>query len=139
MFLALQPVPAVGCPDLGTFNIQHPVELGFAKIMLLRLCRIVEVKPALISNVTFTQPEAGMQVVMDNPRLGQAVALSSLLRQTFIITKDHNPNNVRSREISMIHVLKLMTSHLLLGNLATNGVTNIYNEANLVNPSVFLP
>jgi hypothetical protein len=55
---------------LGTFNIQHPVELGFAKIMLLRLCRIVEVKPALISNVTFTQPEAGMQVVMDNPRLG---------------------------------------------------------------------
>jgi hypothetical protein len=70
VFLALQPVPAVGCPDLGTFNIQHPVELGFAKIMLLRLCRIVEVKPALISNVTFTQPEAGMQVVMDNPRLG---------------------------------------------------------------------
>ena len=93
----------------------------------------------MISNVTFTQPEAGMQVVMDNPRLGQAVALSNLLRQTFIITKDHNPNNVRSREISMIHVLKLMTSHLLLGNLATNGVTNIYNEANLVNPSVFLP
>jgi hypothetical protein len=63
---------------LGTFTIQHPVELGqeaeakkgVAKLMILCLCRNVDVKPALISNVTFTQPEAGMQVVMDNPRLG---------------------------------------------------------------------
>ena len=32
-----------------------------------------------------------------------------------------------------------MASHLLLGNLATNGVTNAHNEANALDPSVFLP
>ena len=39
----------------------------------------------------------------------------------------------------MIHVSKAIASHLLLGNLATNGVTNAYNEANSVNPLAFLP
>ena len=32
-----------------------------------------------------------------------------------------------------------MVSHLLLGNFATNGVTNINNEAIVVNPSAFIP
>ena len=39
----------------------------------------------------------------------------------------------------MTHVSKAMASHLLLGNLATNGVTNAHNEANTVDPSEFLP
>ena len=39
----------------------------------------------------------------------------------------------------MIHVSKAMASHLLLGNLATNGVTNINNKANAVDPSAFPP
>ena len=81
----------------------------------------MNVRSATISTVTFTQPAAGMQVVMDNPRLGQAVALSDLLRQTFIVTRDHDPNSIRSRELSMVHVSKVMVLHLLLGNLATNG------------------
>jgi len=80
-----------------------------------------------------------MQVVMDNPRSGRAVALSDLLRQTFILTRDHNPNDIRSRELSMIHVSKAMALHLLLENLATNGVTNVNNKANAVNSSAFLP
>jgi len=44
-----------------------------------------------------------------------------------------------SRELSMVHVSKVMASHLLLGNLATNRVTNIHNEENSINPSAFLP
>ena len=90
---------------------------------------------ATINNVTFSQPAAGMQVVMDNPCLGQAVAFSDLLRQTFIVTRDLDPNNIRSQEISMTHVSKAMALHLLLGNLATNGITNVHNKANSVDPS----
>ena len=82
----------------------------------------MDVRSANITNVSFNQPAAGMQVVMDNPRLGRAVALSDLLRQTFIVTRDHDPKNIRSRELSMIHVSKAMALHLLLGNLANNGV-----------------
>ena len=39
----------------------------------------------------------------------------------------------------MIHVSKAMASHLLTGNLATNGETNVHNKANAVDPSAFLP
>jgi hypothetical protein len=99
----------------------------------------MNVKSVLITNVSFAQPATGMHVVMDNPRSGCAVALSDLLRQTFIVTRTPNPNNIRSREISMVHISKSMASHLLLGKFGTNGVTNIYNEANLVDPSAFLP
>ena len=99
----------------------------------------MDVRTANITNITFALPAAGMQVVMENPRLGRAVALSDLLKQTFIVTRDLDPNDIRSRELSMTHVSKAMALHLLLGNLATNGVTNFHNEANAVDPSAFLP
>jgi hypothetical protein len=99
----------------------------------------MDVKTALLTSVSFAQPATGMQVVLENPRLGRAVALSDLLRQAFILTRDHIPNDIWSREISMVHVSKLMESHLLLGNFATNGDTNNNNKANAVNPSAFLP
>ena len=67
------------------------------------------------------------------------MALSDLLRQTFIVTRDLDPNDIRSRELSMTHVSKAMASHLLLGNLATNRVTNFHNKANAVDASAFLP
>ena len=54
------------------------------------------------------------------------------------MVRDHNSNNIRSREMSMTHVSKALASHLLLGNLATNGVKNAHNEANAVDPSAFL-
>ena len=81
----------------------------------------MDVKSASFSNISISQPAMGMQVVMANPLLRRAVALSELLRQTFIVTRDHNPNKVRSREFSMVHVSKTMASNLLLGNFATNG------------------
>ena len=39
----------------------------------------------------------------------------------------------------MVHISKAMASHLLLGNFATNGVTNAHNKANSINPSAYLP
>ena len=96
-------------------------------------------KTVSVHNITFALPAAGMEIVMDNPRSGRAVALSNLLRQTFIVILDLDLNDIRSRELSMTHVSKAMASHLLLGNLATSGVTNAHNEANAMDPLVFLP
>ena len=67
------------------------------------------------------------------------MALSNLLRMTFTVVRDLDLHDIGSREMSMTHVSKAMASHLLLGNLATNGVTNAHNEANAVDPSAFLP
>ena len=99
----------------------------------------MDVGTASVNNITFALPAAGIQIVMDDPRLGQAVALSNLLRQTFIVIRDLDPNDIRSRELSMTHVSKAMASHLLLGNLATSGVTNAHNKANAMDLSAFLP
>ena len=99
----------------------------------------MDITSASVSNIAFSVPATGMQIVMDGPRSGREVALSDLLRQTFTVVRDHNSNNIRSREMSMTHVSKALASHLLLGNLATNGVTNSHNEANAVDPSAFLP
>ena len=92
-----------------------------------------------VSNITFALPAPGMEIVMDSLRSGQAVALSDLLRQRFIVIRDLDSHDILSRELSMTHVSKAMASHLLLGNLATSGVTNAHNEANSVDPSAFLP
>ena len=94
---------------------------------------------ATVSNIAFPLPPQGMQVVMDSPRLGQAVALSDLLRQTFIVVQDLNLHDIWSRETLMTLVSKAMALHLLLGNLPTNRVTNAHNKANAVDPSAFLP
>ena len=72
--------------------------------MILCLQENVDVNSALITNVAFALPATGMQVVMDNPRSGRAVDLSDLLKQTFIVTRDHDPNDIRSRELSMVHI-----------------------------------
>ena len=126
-FLAPSPSLAVH-PALSTVTIQHPGELGqeaeakkgVAKLMLLCLRGDVNVRLATVNNVTFAQPAAGMQVVMDNPPSGHAVALSDLLRQTLIVTRDLDPNDIRSQELSSTHVSKARVLHLLLGNLAKN-------------------
>ena len=55
------------------------------------------------------------------------------------MTQDIDSNVIWSRELSMTHVSKVMALHLLLGNLATSGVTNVHNEVKAVDPSAFLP
>ncbi len=123
-------------PPFGTLTIQHLGKLGqeaeakkgVAKLMLLCLRGTVDVASATITNVAFAAPAPGMQSVMDGPRSGRAVALSDLLRMTITVVRNLDLQDIRSREISMTQVSKAMASHLLLGNLATNGVTNAHTK-----------
>ncbi len=43
-----------------------------------------------VTNIAFALLEQGMQIVMDSPRSGRAVALFDLLRQTFTVVRDHD-------------------------------------------------
>jgi hypothetical protein len=140
-----QPAPAF--PSYSTLTIQHPGEVGqeaeamkgAAKLMLLCLRGKVNIESASVTDVAFAAPAIGMQSVLDSPCSGRAVALSDLFRMTFTLVRDHDAHDIRSREMSMTHVSKAMASHLLLGNLTTNGITHAHNEANAVDPSAFLP
>jgi hypothetical protein len=112
---------------------------GAAKLMLLCLRGTVDIDSSTVTNVAFAAPAPGMQLVLDSPRSGRAVALSDLFRMTFSLIRDHDGHDVRCREMSLTHISKAMASHLLLGNLTTNGITYAHNEANAVDPSAFLP
>jgi hypothetical protein len=47
--------------------------------------------------------------------------------------------NIRSRLISIVFINKATALHLLQGNLATEGITLLNNEANSIDLSLFLP
>jgi hypothetical protein len=47
--------------------------------------------------------------------------------------------NIKSRLISIVFINKATALHLLQGNLATDGVTSLNNEANSIDLSLFLP
>ena len=93
----LVPAPT-GLPLLGLskFTIQHPGEAGqeskakkgIAKIMLLCIWGDVDFDTGAVPNVALAQPAAGMQLILNNPRVGQASALADLMRQNFMLAKD---------------------------------------------------
>ena len=80
-----------------------------------------------------------MVIVIANTMSARAQHFTNLLRSLLAIAKKNNPNDIRSRELSMTHTSKLMASHFLLGNLSLDGVTSLYNKAHSINPTAFLP
>jgi hypothetical protein len=142
------PLSASGpLPGVTTMTIQHPSEVGrdaeatnrMSKLLLFCLCGDVNMDNGTISNMTFATPSQGMAIVMANPRSARAQHFTDLLRSSLAIAKRTDPNDIRSRELSMTHTSKSMASHLLLGNLSLDGVTSLYNEANSIDPTAFLP
>ena len=128
-------------------TIQHPSEVGrdaeatkgMSKLLLFGLCGDVNLNDGTIGNVTYATPSQGMAIVMANPRSARAQHFTDLLRSSLTIAKKNNPNDIRSRELSMTHTSKLMASHFLLGNLSLDGVISLYNEAHSIGPTAFLP
>jgi hypothetical protein len=128
-------------------TIQHPSEIGrdaeaakgMLKLLLFCLCGDVNLNDGTIANVAHATPSHGMAIVMANPRSARAQHFTDLLRSSLTIAKRTDPNDIRSRELSMTHTSKSMASHFLLGNLSLNGVTSLFNEAHSINPTAFLP
>jgi hypothetical protein len=55
------------------------------------------------------------------------------------MTKEQDHLSIRSKYLPVRMVGKTLAAHMLSGNFATNRVTTLNNEANSINPSVFLP
>ena len=54
----------------------------------------ISIHSGTLMNIAFTAPAPAMQIVVDNPRSGRPVAFSDLLRQTFAVTRDLDPNDI---------------------------------------------
>jgi hypothetical protein len=59
--------------------------------------------------------------------------------QTFITTREEDTFDLRSSSVSIKHVSKTVTAHILSGNFATKEVASLNNKANAINPSICLP
>ena len=110
-----------------------------SKLLLFCLCGDVNLANSSITNVAYATLPQGMPIVMANPCSARAQQFVDLLRSSLVIAKKNNPNDIRSRELSMTHTSKSMASHLLLGNFSLDGVTSLFNKANSIDPSAFLP
>ncbi len=86
-----------------------------------------------LSLATFSK---GMDPVVSQTRTGQAGALSDLLRQTLATTRDEDTFNIRSSAVTLKHISKAMTAHIVSGNFATKEAASLDNEANAINPSI---
>jgi hypothetical protein len=47
--------------------------------------------------------------------------------------------SIRSKAVTLKHISKSMTTHMLTGNYATDEVSSLNNETQAIDPSVFLP
>jgi hypothetical protein len=61
------------------------------------------------------------------------------LRQSLAIAREEDTFNIRSTAVTLRHVLKSMTAHILSGNFATDEAASLDNEAHVIDPSVFPP
>jgi hypothetical protein len=89
--------------------------------------------------LSFAPFSKGMDLVVNQPHAGRAGALSDLLHQSLAIAREEDTFNIRSTAVTLRHVLKSMTAHMLSGNFATDEAASLDNEAHAINPSVCLP
>ncbi len=80
-----------------------------------------------------------MQVVLNQPHAAQASQFEDLVQMTLELAKEQDFTSIRSTQILICVMLKILASHLIQGNFATEKVTSLKIKANLVEPSAFLP
>jgi hypothetical protein len=80
-----------------------------------------------------------MKIILDSARPARATGFSDLIRNTSTTAKELDLMNIRSHLILIVFINKATALHLLQGNLATDGVTSLNNEANSIDLYLFLP
>jgi hypothetical protein len=80
-----------------------------------------------------------MRIDLNSAQPARVTGFSDLIRNTCATAKELDLLNIRSRLISIKFINKVTALHLLQGNLATEGITLLNNEANSIDLSLFLP
>ena len=134
-------------PHAGTITVTLPGEAekdaeaknGITKLSLFFIAADCDFDAGTISNVQLATRSPGMDYVVATGRSARAQAYSDLIRKACISAKEQSPWDARGTQVSLKIVQKTVAGYLLSGNFATEQLTSFYNEANSVDPSVFLP
>jgi hypothetical protein len=107
--------------------------------MLLHIHGDINIKATLVSNIIPATQLKGMQVVLNQPCAAQASQFTDFVQMTLELAKHQDFTNIQSAQILIRVMSKILASHMLQGNFATEKVTSIKIEANSVESSAFLP
>jgi hypothetical protein len=112
---------------------------GINKLKLFHICGMINPESTSFGTLSFAPFSKRIDLVMNQPRAGQTGALSNLLCQSLAIAREEDTFNIRSTAVTLGHVSKSMTAHMLSGNLATDEAASLNNKAHAIDPPVFLP
>jgi hypothetical protein len=119
-------------------NKKSDAKKGIVKLVLFHIRGDINIKTTLVSNITPAIPSKGMQVVLNQPCTAQASQFADLVRMTLELAKHQDFTSIQSTQILIQVMSKILASHMLQGNFATEKVTSLKLEANSVEPSAFL-
>jgi hypothetical protein len=112
---------------------------GIVKLMLFHIHGNIDIKATLVSNITPAIPSKGMQVVLNQPHTARASQFADLVQMTLELGKHEDFTSVRLTQILIRVMSKILASHMLQGNFATEKVTSLELKGNSVELSAFLP
>jgi hypothetical protein len=141
------PLPATAHSNLNTLTCQLPSDIekeakakkGITKLLLFYICGKLSNDYTSFGDLSYPNPAQGMRVVLDSAQPAHATGFFDLIRNTCATAKELDLMNIRSCLISIVFINKATALHLLQGNLATEGVTLLNNEANSIDLSLCLP
>ncbi len=141
------PLPATALSNLNILTLQLPSNVEkeaeakkeITKLLLFLICGKLSNESTSFGDLSYPEPAQGMRIVLDSARPACATGFSDLIRNTCATAKELHLMNIRSCLISIVFINKATALHLLHGNLATEGVTSLNNEANSIDLSLLLP
>jgi hypothetical protein len=124
----------------GNFMLHLPAKVdkeseakkGIIKLMLLHIRGDIDIEATLVSNINQTTPLRGMQVVLNQPCAAQASQFADLVQMTVELTKQQDFTSICSTQKLIWVMSKILAFHMLQVNFATEKVTSLKIEANLM-------
>jgi hypothetical protein len=118
---------------LAVTLLQHPVDVvkevvakdGINKLKLFHFCGVINPESTSFDTLTFATFSKGMDLVVSQPWAGRDGALSDLLSQTLATAREEDTFNIRSIAVSLKHISKSTTAHMMSGNFATEEAASL--------------
>jgi hypothetical protein len=107
--------------------------------MLLHIHGNIDIMTALVLNIIPAAPSKWMQVVLNQPCAAQASHFADLMQMTLELAKHQDFTSIQSTQILIRVMWKILASHMLQGDFATEQVASLEIKDDSVEPSAFLP
>jgi hypothetical protein len=137
--LATSNGPFVAMTLVQSADKESEAKKVIVKLMQFHIRGNIGIEATSVSNITPDVPLKGMQVVLNQPRAACASQFADHVQMLVELAKHQDFTSIQLTQISIQVMSKILSSHMLQGNFATEKVTNLKLEANSVEPSTFLP